>query len=178
MFLPLNSRKEGIVVSPATVAFKALVFWIYLDAGYGKLMDPQGGWSYNAQPIPALDSYARHTVTAQYMYALMGPSGLRVMTPTVVWVELLAAPVALVANYLEHTSLLYTAVGLIWSLHVGIALTLRNSALLSFVACAAWCVFLPIGKKKKRVPSLRMLTRSSHLWVQKAGPIQRCSHIH
>jgi len=34
---------------------------------------------------------------------------------------------------------------LIVSLHVGIALTLRNAALLQFVACTAWIVFLPLG---------------------------------
>jgi hypothetical protein len=30
-------------------------------------------------------------------------------------------------------------------MHVGIALTLRDSALLSLVACASWCIFLPLG---------------------------------
>ena len=155
MLLPLERKKtstkeagesENLVLSPATIGIKALVFWIYLDAGYGKLADPLGGWSYNADPIPALDSYARHTLTAQYLYALLGPPGLRALTPTVVWVELLAAPLALLGNLLQSRGLVYTAVGLICSLHIGIALTLRNSALLSFVACSAWCVFLPIGK--------------------------------
>jgi hypothetical protein len=173
MFLPLGERwtlfpkreqeqKQGMVISPATIAFKLLVVWIYFDAGWGKLMDPLGGWSYNADPLPALDTYARHTVTAQYLYALLGPPGLRLMTPVVVWVELLAAPVALVGSYLGSPALIYTAVSLICSIHVGIALTLRNSALLSLVACAAWCVFLPLGgstaepvSKAKRAVSVR-----------------------
>jgi hypothetical protein len=154
MFLPLGERwtlfskkeqKQGLVISPATIAFKLLVVWIYVDAGWGKLMDPLKGWSYNADPLPALDTYARHTVTAQYMYALIGPPGLRLMTPVVVYIELLAAPVALVGSYLGSSTLIYTAVSLICSLHVGIALTLRNSALLSLVASAAWCIFLPVG---------------------------------
>jgi hypothetical protein len=153
MFLPLNgtvfaSRRgttSGWVVSPATIAVKLLVVWIYLDAGYGKLMDPLKGWSFGADPLPALDTYARHTLPAQYLYALIGPSGLRLMTPTVVYVELLAAPVALLGAYLGRAWITNLAVFLICSLHVGIALTLRNAALLSFVACSVWCALLPLG---------------------------------
>jgi hypothetical protein len=133
------------VLSPATVAMKALVTWIYLDAGYGKWADPLGGWSYSADPLPALDTYARHTVPAQYLYALLGPIGLRIMTPAVVYVELFAAPVALWANYFNSKVGLFVALGLIWSLHLGIALTLRNAALLSFVACTPWFTFLPLS---------------------------------
>lgn len=93
--------------------------------------------------------YARHTVAAQYLYALLGPPGLRVLTPLVVWVELLAAPTALLGSFLGSSFLIYLAVILISSLHVGIALTLRNSALLSFVACVPWAAFLPLGWRDK-----------------------------
>ena len=157
----------GWYVSPATVALKCLVLWIYWDAGYGKYTDPLGGWSYSADPLPALDTYARHTLVAQYLYALVGPSGLRIMTPVVVWVELLAAPVALLGAYLGSPALVYTAIALIVSLHVGIALTLRNAALLSFVACAAWCGFLPFdlgsrpNNSNKKAAAPRVVTWSS-----------------
>ncbi len=127
------------------MALKLLIFWIYLDAGLGKLLDPLGGWSYGAKPLSALDSYTRHTVGARYMYALLGPKGLRLLTPTVVWVELLAAPVALVGSFFGWRRLVFVAVSLTCSLHVGIAVCLRNTVLLSFVACSAWCVYLPIG---------------------------------
>ena len=159
MFLPLDERwslsnrllgkksppKYGILISPATVGLKLLVLWIYIDAGGGKLMDPKRGWTYGADPLPALDTYTRHTTVAQYMYAMMGPQGLRVMTPIVVWVELLAAPVALLGSYLGRPGLIRFTVGLICQLHVGISMTIRNSVLLSFVACAAWSAFLPLG---------------------------------
>jgi hypothetical protein len=86
-----GTRKQPLVVSPATVSrwlltvvpfvcisnwpsnlphhpspthkigMKILVFWIYLDAGGGKYMDPLQGWSYYADPLPALDTYTRHT---------------------------------------------------------------------------------------------------------------------
>lgn len=157
MFLPLQerwglsapvTRRDGIVVAPGTIALKALTFWIYLDAGWGKYMDPLQGWSYYADPLPALDTYARHTLGARYLYALVGPQGLRVMTPIVVYIELLVSPVSLIAGFLRSQAVLYAAIGLIWSLHVGIALTLRNSALLSFVACIAWLPSLPVGWKK------------------------------
>jgi hypothetical protein len=169
MFLPLGERwtlfsakipkKHGLIISPATIAFKMLVIWIYVDAGWGKLMDPLKGWSYYADPLPALDTYARHTVTAQYMYALLGPPGLRVMTPIVVYIELLAAPLALLGAYMGSSAIVYTAVSLICSLHVGIALTLRNSSLLSLVACTAWCLFLPIGAPAVSSRSTKMSTR-------------------
>jgi hypothetical protein len=146
-----NTRKESEqaavtnvhYITPATFAIKLLVIWIYLDAGLGKYNDPLGGWSYGAQPLPALDTYARHTVPAQYLYALLQPRGLRILTPTVVYVELLSAPLALLGSYVGSARLVYTAIRLIVSLHVGIAITLRNAALLSFVACVAWCPFLP-----------------------------------
>ncbi len=51
------------IVSLATVALKLQVCWIYLDAGQGKYNDPLGGWTLNADPLPALDTYARHTVS-------------------------------------------------------------------------------------------------------------------
>mmetsp|Transcript_31393 Transcript_31393/g.36094 ORF Transcript_31393/g.36094 Transcript_31393/m.36094 type:complete len:527 (+) Transcript_31393:79-1659(+) len=136
-------RRNQTVVSLATIAIKAQVCWIYLDAGQGKYNDPLGGWSLNADPLPALDTYARHTLIARYMYALLTPVGLRLMTPTVVYAELLAAPVTLLGSYIGNRALVLSSIGIICSLHIGIALTVRNTALLSSVACAAWGVFLP-----------------------------------
>lgn len=48
------------------IGMKVLVLWIYLDAGGGKYMDPLKGWSYNADPLPALDTYTRHTGTKAF----------------------------------------------------------------------------------------------------------------
>ncbi|GKY92796.1 hypothetical protein MPSEU_000249300 [Mayamaea pseudoterrestris] len=143
IFLPWSEPRKAWTVNPATVALKILLCWIYFDAGYGKLMDPLGGWTYGADPLPALDTYARHTLPAQYLYALVGPHGLRVMTPVVVWVELLATPVAMLGLHRSWMWMVYLAVTMIVSMHVGIALCLRNSTLLSLVACAPWCLFLP-----------------------------------
>lgn len=134
---------EEMVVSIATLAFKMQIVWIYFDAGYGKFTDPLKGWTYGADPLPALDSYARHTVGARYLYALLGPFGLRLLTPTVVWVELLVAPTALLGSYLGSAATVWTAIGVVWSLHLGIAATIRNTVLLSLVANCAWCIFLP-----------------------------------
>ena len=57
-----KSNGNQTIVSLATIAMKLQVCWIYLDAGRGKYNDPLGGWSLNADPLPALDTYARHTV--------------------------------------------------------------------------------------------------------------------
>ena len=134
------------VVTLATIALKLQICWIYLDAGQGKYNDPLGGWTYNADPLPALDTYARHTLVARYMYALLTPFGLRLMTPTVVYAELLAVPITLLGSYLGNRKLVLCSISLICSLHIGIALTVRNTFLLSSVACAAWCIFLPTFK--------------------------------
>jgi len=80
---------------------------------------------------------------ARYLYALLTPTGLRYMTPTVVYAELLAAPVTLLGSYMGNRKVVLYTIGMICSLHIGIALTVRNTVLLSSVACAAWCVFLP-----------------------------------
>lgn len=158
MFLPLDERwslsnklssrrehRSGIFINPATVAFKLLVFWIYIDAGVGKYMDPKEGWTYHADPLPALDTYARHTIPAQHLYGMLGPEGLRLMTPIVVWVEILCVPLALLGSYLGNANIVNAAIFLICQMHLGISLTIRNSNLLSYVACCVWLVFLPLG---------------------------------
>jgi hypothetical protein len=129
-----QEQQNDTIVSMATIAIKAHVLWIYLDAGYGKYSDPLGGWTYNADPLPALDTYARHTLAARYLYALLTPKGLRIMTPTVVYLELFCAPITLIASYLGSRKVALYTILLICSLHVGIALTVRNTVLLSSVA--------------------------------------------
>ncbi len=139
------TKKNGVFINPATVALKMLVFWIYLDAGLGKYMDPKQGWTYHADPLPALDTYARHTVFAQHLYGLLGPKGLRLMTPVVVYVEIFSVPVALIGSYLGNPRVVNAAIMVICQMHLGISLSIRNSNLLSYVACCAWLVFLPMG---------------------------------
>ena len=114
------------------------------------------------------EDYRRHTAAARYVYGLLGPVGLRLMTPTVVYVELLGVPTAFLASYFSSygrsrggrrssddddkkkktasgRTVLYCTIGLMCSMHVGIALTMNNTVLLSLVACVAWCIFLPEG---------------------------------
>jgi hypothetical protein len=137
------------------------VFWIYLDAGGGKWMDPNEGWTYNASPLPALDTYTRHTTFAQYLYGILGPQGLRIMTPIVVYIELLSCPLAFLGSYLGNAGLVKFAVGLICQLHVGISFSIRNSYLLSYIACSAWCVFLPIGwEEAKKVEKTKLSSKA------------------
>lgn len=171
MFLPLDQHwalqskkhQQGNVVSwiisPGTIALKCLILWIYYDAGMGKYMDPQKGWSFHADPLPALDTYARHTVPAQYLYAILGPYGLRCLTPIVVYIELAAVPVTLIGEFFNKKALTRMAIALILSLHIGIAVTLRNATLLSLVACVAWAPLLPVESQDAvrivRMPTMR-----------------------
>jgi hypothetical protein len=163
MFMQLNgawaidgmkSRKDDAAsmtsVTPTTIAFKLFIAWLYFDAGYGKYTDPLQGWTLDARPLPALDTYVRHTVVARYVYGWLGPRGLRYMTPTVVYVELLGVPSAFLTGFFTRRSnwartALYCTIGLMCSMHVGIALTMNNTMILSLVACVAWCIFLPEG---------------------------------
>jgi hypothetical protein len=114
------------------------------STGYGKYSDPMEGWTLNA-PISALDTYVRHTVGARYMYGLLGPTGLRYMTPTVVYAEMFCAPAALIGSAIGSKSMVYAVVILMCFMHIGIAVTMRNTVVLSLVACCAWCIFLPEG---------------------------------
>ena len=159
-----------------------------MDAGGGKWLDPKKGWTYNASPLPALDTYTRHTLAAQYLYAMLGPQGLRVMTPIVVYVELLSCPLAMFGSFIGSAGLVKFAVGLICHLHVGISFTIRNSVLLSYIACTAWFVFLPLGWEdvqpiaaKKQRPSTKSRLGSmislilvggmaaSNIWFENGG---------
>jgi hypothetical protein len=163
IFLPWTAQRNSWTVTPASVAMKLLLFWIYLDAGYGKFMDPLKGWTYGADPLPALDTYARHTLPAQYLYAFAGPEGLRLMTPVVVWVELLAVPTAMLGLYSSQRWMVLLSISLIVSMHVGIALVLRNAALLSFVACAPWTLFLSPPKGSVTTHSRASMAKVYHV---------------
>ena len=141
-----GNNQNNIVLSPATIALKLLVAWIYLDAGSGKYFDPKQGWTYNAsETLPALDTYARHTLIAQYLYTILQPQGLRVLTPIVVYIELFVTPITLFGSYMMNKNIVWFGIGIICSLHIGISMTIRNSVLLSLVACCVWCIYLPIG---------------------------------
>jgi hypothetical protein len=157
MFLPLNEKwslnnnnnnnnnKCGkLFVNPATVAIKLLVLWIYLDAGVGKYIDVKHGWTYHADPLPALDTYARHTLPAQYLYTILGPDGLRLLTPVVVYIEIFCVPIVLFGSYFRKTNIVNFTIFIVCSMHIGISFTIRNSYLLSYVACCVWILFLPL----------------------------------
>ena len=65
------------------------------------------------------------------------------MTPIVVYIELFVTPIALLGSWIGSTMMVNIAIVTICQLHIGIALCIRNSVLLSLVACCAWCIFLP-----------------------------------
>lgn len=148
------------VVSMATLALKLQILWIYIDAGVGKYSDPLGGWTYHADPLPALDTYVRHTLGGQYLYAILGSHGLRLLTPTVVWAEIGCVPMAFLGLIMGWDGLVKCVVALMVSLHLGIAITLRNTVLLSLVACSSWMVFLPFASS---TPTTKPYVYGRHL---------------
>ena len=48
------------MASVATALARLQLVWIYVDAGYGKVVDPGGAWSLFAA-VPALDPMMRYT---------------------------------------------------------------------------------------------------------------------
>ncbi|KAL3804895.1 hypothetical protein HJC23_006667 [Cyclotella cryptica] len=181
MFFPLDRKwavdskpsevKSETFVSTATIALKLLLTWLYWDAGYGKYSDPMMGWTLSA-PLPALDTYVRHTVGARYMYGLLGPSGLRYMTPTVVYAEMFCVPVTLFGSAIGSKAIVYAVVILMCFMHIGIAVTMRNTVLLSLVACCAWCIFLPEGLGEDLGLATRNQERSSNERVYTSQKLQ------
>lgn len=132
------SRYERYECSAASVALGLQLLIIYVDAGTGKLRDPAGAWGVGA-PVAALDTYLRHTPAARLARRLLGAAGLRYAGAATAWAETLLAPIALVAGgWRLRRACVCGAI----ALHVGIALTVRNTELLSLAAIAAWLPWL------------------------------------
>ena len=160
MFLPcerawgLDSRRtSGVPTLPAaptsptvatvaTAIARCQLIWIYLDAGYGKVVDPEGAWSLGAE-VPALDTIMRYTPVARALRAALGLGGLRVLSASAAWAECTLPSIALGAAALHAHRLQLACVCGMCGLHVGIALCMNNAVLLSFTACVAWTIFLP-----------------------------------
>jgi len=161
-----KTNNSSIIISASTILLKLQILWIYVDAGLGKYSDPAGGWTLDAIPLPALDTYARHTVISRYLYGLLTPIGLRYLTPTVVYIELGAVPCALLASYFRNTRVLKIVILLICSLHIGIALTIKNTYLLSSVACISWWIYYHPTESSSPVSSSSFTKTKSSSYIQ------------
>jgi len=134
--LPTPSASGEVSLTSVAIALQ-LVF-IYVDASTAKLFDPGRTWSLDA-PVAALDTYFRHTPVARLLHRVLGGSGLRLAGTIAVAIELLAAPLMLLA---PTRSLRRLGIAVAVLLHLGIALTMRNTTILSFAAVAMWLPFL------------------------------------
>ena len=124
--------------SAASVCLALQLLAIYADAGWGKASDPDRSWRWDA-PVAALDTYLRHTSFGRLARALLGATGLlRLGGAAAVAVELLAAPLAFLIPVRAVRRACIVAAA---SLHVLIALSMRNTALLSAAAITAWLPF-------------------------------------
>jgi hypothetical protein len=124
-----------LYISPATICIKLLLLWIYIDAGYGKYQNQ--GWSYNAYPLPALDTYARHTIVAQYITTIIGGTpGWRILTPLVVYIELCCVPTALLGWLLYNPTMIYIAVA---------SITPRSNITMDYLPSHFWiCIIVTV----------------------------------
>ena len=128
----------------AAALYRAQLAWIYWDAGYAKRADPDRGWASDAR-VPALDAYLRHTAVGEALRALLGPRGLRAVTPTVPLVELGAPLLCAVGALAGSTTVQWAAIGAVVAMHAGIGAAMNGAGLLSVFAAAAWLPALPLG---------------------------------
>lgn len=141
--------------SSASVALaRGEILWIYVDAGLVKLRS--GAWRHDAA-VSALDLHLRHTRGASLVRRALGETGLRLLSPTVVLVELIAPAALLLALFSpvarpgaapggertsDHSLL---AAALLASLHLGIAATVPGAAHLSAFALASLLLWLDVA---------------------------------
>ena len=144
-----NSSRAPVTSFAACVLAAQLVL-IYADAGLAKALDPAHAWSLSA-PVAALDTYMRHTAAAQAARRLLGGMGLRMGGVATVAIEVLAPTLAFLSPGQSARRLLIL---LVCGMHVGIALCMRNTVLLSSAACIAWIPFLdgPLSPRDRSLP--------------------------
>ena len=130
--------KQQSRTSAASCVLAAQLVLIYVDAGYHKLTSPDAAWSLHAE-VSALDTYMRHTPVARFARWLLGAHALRFAGAATAWLELTIAPLALAAPTQGMRRYCIAAAA---ALHVGIALTMRNTFALSLAAIAAWLPFI------------------------------------
>lgn len=169
------------IPSFAACVLAAQLVLIYADAGLAKALDPARAWSLSA-PVAALDTYMRHTAAAQAARRMLGGVGLRIGGLATVGIEVVAPTLAfLVPN--QSARRLFIA--LVCGMHVGIALCMRNTFLLSSAAIIAWIPFVdgpaPLGFRcdpwhhtsHLRAPSLLLgcmvLLSAHHQWAGLGG---------
>jgi len=133
--------------------WRAQLSWIYLDAGLTKLGGP--GWTADAD-LPAVDAYLRHTFAADVLRRyVLSPRALRLATPAVPWVEILAPNIAHAASLLRPRRVAFfievAAIAAVIALHVGVALCMNGAGLLGVAACAAWVPLLPDGEEEMTI---------------------------
>ena len=138
--VPNTSRSSKARSSCSFAAFVLAMqlVLIYTDAGVHKALDPAKAWSL-AAPVAALDTYMRHTAFAQAARRMLGGFGLRVGGVATVSIEVFGPSLAFLSSsqFLRRV-LIFCVCGM----HVGIALCMRNTVLLSSAACIAWIPFL------------------------------------
>jgi hypothetical protein len=96
-------------------------------------------WSLMTWQVGALDTYLRHTPAARLLRWLLGRTALRVAGACAAWLELLVAPLALAAPSQRGRRVAIAAAA---ALHVGIAMTMRNTIALSLAGVCAWLPLL------------------------------------
>ena len=141
-----EARAAGDALPPptaslATALARLQLVWIYIDAGGGKLLDPDGAWALGA-PVPALEPMLLHTRIGRTVRTILGPL-VRPFSASVAWVELLVPLIALLAAARGAPRVQAACAATMVGLHAGIGLCVNNAAILSTVASAVWLLYCP-----------------------------------
>ena len=152
VLLPRASPRASPWIASGVVALARLqVCWIYLDAAVVKLRSG-AWWRADSEELSALDVYLRHTTGSHVLRSMLAPFGeelaLHALSSAALLLEL-AAPTMLLLSCAcaprARRGLARSALLLLASLHLGIALTMSGTMLLSAVAAAALVLWLDVA---------------------------------
>ncbi|CAE7215255.1 Ckb, partial [Symbiodinium sp. KB8] len=118
--------------------------WIYIDAGYGKVVQERGDWSLGAA-VPALAVYLRAPAFTPLLRldAALGGCLLRAAGAAAAWAELLVGP-AMIAAALHGGCWVQALPFLtVMLLHAGIGASMEGGFAIALVALATWAALLP-----------------------------------
>ncbi|CAJ1408164.1 unnamed protein product [Effrenium voratum] len=132
----------------ASVLFRLQLAWIYLDAGYGKVVS--GDWSLSAR-VPALAVYLQGASWALPLLAWDRSHAagclVRVATWGTAWAEVLVAPILLAAAVFGASAQLLP-MALVLLLHVGIGCCMEGGFSIGLAAGSVWLALLPTEAPK------------------------------
>ncbi|CAL1159241.1 unnamed protein product [Cladocopium goreaui] len=149
----------------AMVMFRMQLAWIYLDAGYGKVM---GEWNWSTE-VPALAVYLQGAPFGRDLIHLdrqiCRGLAVRLLTVVAAWVEVFVGPALLAAALAPGSWVGFLPFTIVVLLHIGIATCMEGGFAICLVACGTWLATLP----EARHPPARCMDRGATVQLKRFG---------